>query len=1010
DDSLVDIFNMKIMKMFPFLLFSHIFFLYIYLTNFFIKAQPPYPFYICHNDTTYTPNSLYNTNLDAVLASLPNTNTGYGYFNATAGQGTDAAYAICLCRGDVVLDMCQSCLGDAIFRLRHTCLNQSEAVIYYQYCLLKYSNDPILGSNDMMRDYFPLNNINSFDNKEQFNGLLQPFMTKLRREAAAGGSLLKFAMENTHGPNDTTLYGLTQCVPILSEPQCDDCLEYAINRFASCCDGRVGGIVLMARCNVRYEIYEFGINSAILPPPSLSSPPALIPSPPPGTWRDETTSNIIDPVLMAETNLLPEIIRTIHIGLLCAQSNAIERPTMASIVLMLNSSSLNLQTPSEPAFFMRTAETPSGSINDNQISSHSSGNDASISKYPFPPICPNNTTYTPNSLYKRNLDAALASLPNTNTGNGFFNASVGQGTDAANAICLCRGDVVRNMCLSCLREAIFRLRITCPNQSEAVIYYEFCLLKYSNAPILGNDDTTSDLYSTYNSFNFSNKDQFNGLLQPFMTKLRREAAAGGSLLKFAMDDTNLSSDMKLYALTQCVPSLSEQQCDECLEYAINEFASCCDGRVGVVVLMARCNVRYEIYDFGIISAIAPPPLQPSPPARIPSPPTGTHLVNPKRVTRSLFGLSLIIKFAMKAMIERNIMVTGNVLNWYKTMDTSNIESLQYSFETIKAATNDFSESNKLGEGGFGMVYKGNLHDEQEIAVKRLSKESGQGEIEFKNEVMLVAKLQHRNLVKFLGFSLEGTERLLIYEFMPNASLDHFIFDPTKRALLDWNRRSKIIKGVARGLLYLHEDSRLRIIHHDLKASNVLLDEEMNPKIADFGMARLFNIQQTHGRTNRIVGTYGYMPPEYIMHGQFSIKVDVFSFGVLVLEIITGQKNQCFKIGEKLEYFTSYAWKSWRYETASNIIDPVLMVEANLLPEIIRTIHIGLLCVQSNAIERPSMASIVLMLNSSSLTLQIPSEPAFFMRTSETTSGSINDNQISSRSSGKDASISSIVGR
>ncbi|KAD3338283.1 hypothetical protein E3N88_33804 [Mikania micrantha] len=219
-----------------------------------------------------------------VLASLPNTNTGYGYFNATAGQGTDAAYAICLCRGDVVLHMCQSCLNDAIFRLRHTCLNQSEAVIYYEYCLLKYSNDPILGGNDMMRDYLPLNNVDSFTNKEQFNGLLQPFMTKLRLEAAAGGSLLKFDMEDTPGPNNTTLYGLTQCVPILSEPQCDDCLKYAINQFASCCDGRVGAIVLMARCNVRYEIYDFGIKSAILSPPSLSSPPARIPSPPPGTY------------------------------------------------------------------------------------------------------------------------------------------------------------------------------------------------------------------------------------------------------------------------------------------------------------------------------------------------------------------------------------------------------------------------------------------------------------------------------------------------------------------------------------------------------------------------------------------------------------------------------------------------------------------------------------------------------------------------------------------------------
>ncbi|KAI3682677.1 hypothetical protein L1987_82834 [Smallanthus sonchifolius] len=341
--------------------------------------------------------------------------------------------------------------------------------------------------------------------------------------------------------------------------------------------------------------------------------------------------------------------------------------------------------------------------------------------------------------------------------------------------------------------------------------------------------------------------------------------------------------------------------------------------------------------------------------------------------------------------KKNLVKKGD-----NTMDISTIESLQYDFRIIEAATNGFSESNRLGEGGFGPVYKGNLQNGQEIAVKRLSKDSGQGEIEFKNEVMLVAKLQHRNLVRFLGFSLEGTERLLIYEFMPNASLDQIIFDPTKCALLDWNTRNNIIKGVARGLLYLHEDSRLRIIHRDMKASNVLLDEEMNPKIADFGMARLFNIQDTHGSTSRVVGTYGYMPPEYMMHGQFSVKSDVFSFGVLVLEIITGQKNQCFKIDDRSEFLLSYAWRSWRHDTASDMIDPTLMVESSSLQEIMRNIHISLLCVQNNAVDRPTMAAVVLMLNSSSLTLQLPSEPAFSIRSSSIEiSGSGSYNQRSS---------------
>uniref|UniRef100_A0ABL6UV73 Protein kinase domain-containing protein n=1 Tax=Cannabis sativa TaxID=3483 RepID=A0ABL6UV73_CANSA len=185
-------------------------------------------------------------------------------------------------------------------------------------------------------------------------------------------------------------------------------------------------------------------------------------------------------------------------------------------------------------------------------------------------------------------------------------------------------------------------------------------------------------------------------------------------------------------------------------------------------------------------------------------------------------------------------------------DITTPESLQFDLATIEAATNKFSA--KLGEGGFGEVYKGKLPNGQEIAVKRLSKGSGQGTEEFKNEVVVLAKLQHRNLVRLLGFCLEGKETLLVYEFVPNKSLDYFLFDTDRQGELTWQLRYKIIGGIARGILYLHEDSQLRIIHRDLKASNILLDAEMNSKISDFGMARMFDVDQTRGNTNRIVGT------------------------------------------------------------------------------------------------------------------------------------------------------------
>ncbi|GKV19259.1 hypothetical protein SLEP1_g29544 [Rubroshorea leprosula] len=320
-----------------------------------------------------------------------------------------------------------------------------------------------------------------------------------------------------------------------------------------------------------------------------------------------------------------------------------------------------------------------------------------------------------------------------------------------------------------------------------------------------------------------------------------------------------------------------------------------------------------------------------------------------------------------------------------------LESLQYDFATIGAATNNFSDENKLGQGGFGAVYKGQLPNGQDVAVKRLSRGSGQGDLEFKNEVVLMANLQHRNLVKLLGFCLKGDERLLIYEFMPNSSLDHFIFDPINKAQLNWERRYKIIGGIARGLLYLHEDSQLRVIHRDLKPNNVLLDEEMNPKISDFGMARLFVVDDTQDSTSRVAGTYGYMAPEYVTHGHFSVKSDVFSFGVMLLEILSGQKNNSPCNGEDVANLISLAWRNWRDGTALNVVDPNL--RAGSTAQMIRCIHVGLLCVQKNQLQRPTMGSIIVMLTDNSIALPTPSQPAYLLQsTTQSEMSSSNESQ------------------
>ncbi|GKV42306.1 hypothetical protein SLEP1_g49719 [Rubroshorea leprosula] len=348
----------------------------------------------------------------------------------------------------------------------------------------------------------------------------------------------------------------------------------------------------------------------------------------------------------------------------------------------------------------------------------------------------------------------------------------------------------------------------------------------------------------------SNVDAFNQSLSFLFNNLSNRAAAGGPLLKYAAGITEGPSSQRIYALVQYTPDLSQQDCSDCLATDIERMKTYCYGKTGCRIPQPSSNLRYEINPFfeaghGITQPSSPPP-------------TEGFAGNGKNTTPTTV-MSVVGSIVGVLLIFLCIWIILRCRKSKESLETVDemieAESQQYDFATVRAATNNFNDENKLGQGGFGAVYRGRLPNEQDVAVKRLSSNSGQGDIEFKNEVLLVAKLQHRNLVRLLGFCLEGKERLLIYEFVPNASLDHFVFDPTKRAQLDWERRYKIIVGIARGLLYLHEDSHFRIIHRDLKARNILLDENMNAKIADFGMARLFVRDETQGQTSRIVGTY-----------------------------------------------------------------------------------------------------------------------------------------------------------
>ncbi|XP_022142137.1 cysteine-rich receptor-like protein kinase 29 isoform X2 [Momordica charantia] len=639
-------------------------------------------------------------------------------------------------------------------------------------------------------------------------------------------------------------------------------------------------------------------------------------------------------------------------------------------------------------------------------------------------VCPEAGNYTTNSTYRKNLNALLSSLYSGPEllSYGFYNISAGEEPDKVNAVALCIGDTSGNLCRSCVQESSRKILEVCPNRKAGIVWYNQCMVRYSGVDIFG----VMDYWDSYSIFNGQTASDPDGLflkaVRSLMERLRGEAAAGNSTRKLATGQISVGTGT-VYGLVQCTPDLSSADCATCVG---ERAAAITQANYGARIFTASCVLRYENYTFfytppAPVNATPSPSIFSTPPApanATPSPSTlpttgskdgpdgkgnttAIIIIVVSILSAVILVIGILRMYKRKSKIPSNEVEIKGVAFQEATDEISRVETIQFDFHTIKVATDEFSDENKLGQGGFGVVYKN-------IAVKRLSRDSGQGNVEFRNEVLMLAKLQHRNLVRLLGFCLEGNERLLIYEFLPNGSLDHFIFDPVKRTILDWKRRYKIISGIARGLLYLHEDSRIRIIHRDLKASNILLDGKMNPKIADFGMARLFEVDETRGQTNRIVGTYGYMAPEYAYHGQFSSKSDVFSFGVLILEIISGQTVHSFDKGGENENLLSFAWKNWKAGTPENVIDMISSSSSSI--EMIRCIHIGLLCVQANVADRPTMTSVVMMLNSFSLTLSLPSQPAFFVHSNYILSNANDSQKIPLQASENAVSISDFYPR
>ncbi|KAL2925030.1 Cysteine-rich receptor-like protein kinase 25 [Bienertia sinuspersici] len=542
--------------------------------------------------------------------------------------------------------------------------------------------------------------------------------------------------------------------------------------------------------------------------------------------------------------------------------------------------------------------------------------------------------------------------------------------DEPYCLSLCRKDLIySDACYTCINTTASAVIRSCPAHNAVVAWGADagCIVQCDPPSI--DSDTTQALNYSCNTTTISKTylTQFDHTLANLTSKLAVKAGHVGSqssfpygfryIQYFAAEEAKFSGFLTVYAAGFCVPTMSKSDCTACLKAAANQSAVNCNVKQGAMIFMENCVLRYELYPFykSSASAISAAPLPP-----VSSQKKGR---TKRRIAARTIVLAMVAIFTLLVfIIGIRIFLKKRKQHCRHKGDTDGVDRidscLEFGFKTIRIATNDFSESNKLGQGGLGKLSSGQL-----IAVKRLTCATAHGDAEFKNEVLLVARLHHRYLARLIGYCLEAKERILIYELAFNGSLDHILFDPNRREDLTWKIRYNIIEGITHGLLYLHEESQLRIIHRDLKASNVLLDESMNPKISDFGTAR-----------------FGYMPPEYAKFGKISTKVDVFSFGVLLLEIISGRKNSASSGNpNRIEHLLSKVWKCWTSRQLGEVIDPVLLRESGQADDIKRCIHIGLLCVQEVAASRPTMSEVVLVFNSYSQILPPPSEPAYLMK-------------------------------
>ncbi|KAK4362480.1 hypothetical protein RND71_017721 [Anisodus tanguticus] len=525
----------------------------------------------------------------------------------------------------------------------------------------------------------------------------------------------------------------------------------------------------------------------------------------------------------------------------------------------------------------------------------------------------------------------------------------------------CHNDLSQDECKLCFIEAKDKLNKCIPAPGGSV-YLDGCFLRYENYNFFDeNVEKNSSTYVCGVPTDITN-DQY--MKRDFAARVERAIANVTTMSRVnnGFGATIVKSGLlAIYALGQCWNYLDPEICTKCLDNAGDMIRKCLPAAEGKA-MNAGCYLRYssnKFFDDGALVLADKGPTK-----------CKNAWIIAAIVLSSILGLFATLGAFLGYRIYSED--KGGNTRVHKIPLALETSKLNFKYEILEKATGGFDSLNKLGQGGSGSVYKGILPDGKTVAVKRLLYNTRQWAEEFFNEVNLISGIQHKNVVRLLGCSIEGPESLLVFDYVSNRNLDQALFDENRHQFLSWKERYEIILGIAEGLAYLHEGSKAKIIHRDIKNSNILVDDQLIPKIADFGLARRFAPHRTHVSTG-VAGTLGYLAPEYLLQGCLTEKADVYSFGVVAIEVACCIKSNVF-VSDSGSVLQS-VWRNYKLNKITESIDSRLLSDFQE-EEASRVLQLGLLCTQTRRFSRPSMSQVVTILRNEEIEIPVPMQPPF----------------------------------